>query len=146
MRSKSHKIAVCLGWLGAIPFVGSALMSFTNDPALIFLSAELASRYGLAIVIFLGSIHWGIAMTDQSYSSSLRYLWSVTPALIATLVFFIEPASSLLIVIGLLIICWGVDMMFYLNTALPAWYSRLRHGLTLTAVISLTIVAVRLPV
>lgn len=146
MRSKSHKIAVWLGWLGAIPFVASAWMSFANDPAIILLSAELASRYGLAIVIFLGSIHWGLAMADQSYSSSLRYLWSVTPALIATIVFFLEPSSSLTIVIGLLIICWGVDMMFHLNTAMPAWYSRLRHGLTLTAVISLTIVAVRVPI
>jgi hypothetical protein len=143
MLSKPNKMAKTLGWLGGIPFILAAVFSFSTDPALIMVSAELASRYGLAIIIFLGAVHWGIAMDSNMNGMSLRYVWSVMPALVATLILFLEPLPSLSLVIGLLIICWLMDMLFHLNTAMPEWYIRLRHGLTIIAVGSVTIVSIR---
>ena len=103
MPSKPHKMAIILGWLGVLPFVLAGMISFSNDLALVLFSAELASRYGLSIIIFLGAVHWGWAMNDGNNGASVRYLWSITPALIAILVLFMAPAYSLNIIIGLLV-------------------------------------------
>ena len=54
MLSKPNKMAKTQGWLGGIPFILAAAISFSADPVLIMFSAELASHYGLAIIIFLG--------------------------------------------------------------------------------------------
>ena len=142
MRSQYSKTAITLGWLGVIPFVFAAIISFSNDSTVKIFSAELISRYGLAIIIFLGAVQWGIAMTDSNSQSPTRYLWSITPALIATLIMLIAPSTSLIMVILLLITCWVVDMIFHIKSALPKWYVRLRHGLTLMAVCSVIVVTI----
>jgi hypothetical protein len=146
MPSKPHKMAIILGWLGVSPFVLAGMISFSNDPALVLFSAELASRYGLSIIIFLGAVHWGWAMNDGNNDASVRYLWSITPALIATLVLFMAPAYSLNIILGLLVMCWIIDMLFHMNTAMPDWYIRLRHGLTFVAICSVATVSLRVSV
>ena len=143
MLSKHNKMAKTLGWLGGIPFILAAAISFSADPALIMFSAELASHYGLAIIIFLGAVHWGIAMNGNVNVTPIRYIWSVMPALMATLIMFLEPLPSLGLVIGLLVICWIMDMLLHLNSSMPEWYIRLRHGLTMIAVGSVAIVSIQ---
>ena len=74
------RAAVWLGFAGAVPFVGLALMSFASGwPGLLALSALAA--YAVAILSFMGGVQWGMAMDRDS--SPVRLAASVVPALVA---------------------------------------------------------------
>jgi hypothetical protein len=145
MRSQHPpRWAYTLGWLGIIPFVTAAIGSFSPDPMLMQFSAELGARYGVSICIFLGAIHWGMAINEPHQSSKWRYLWSVTPSLIGVMIMLMPANTSHGYVIALLGLCWLIDVVMTMMGILPSWYMRMRHGLTLVAIISLSVIIVRL--
>ncbi|KAK9836975.1 hypothetical protein WJX81_003874 [Elliptochloris bilobata] len=142
-----------LGLAGAIPFIA---LSPPIAAALPLLPADLVANagmlqvgYGASILSFLGGIHWAMAMAEyggpaqSAAAATERYLWSVTPCLMAWPAVSLEPGPASLVIAGTLGIAYGVDRAFASKGLLPPWYMTLRLPLTLAAVIgmSLTLVA-----
>jgi len=141
MRSQhTPRWAYMLGWLGVIPFVAAAAGSFSPDPMLMQFSAELGARYGVSIGIFLGAVHWGLALDHHQHETKWRLIWSVLPSLAGVIIMLMPANASLGYVIALLGLCWVVDVLIASMGILPSWYMRLRHGLTLVAILSLGVI------
>ncbi|KAK9905759.1 hypothetical protein WJX75_005885 [Coccomyxa subellipsoidea] len=137
-------IAKVLGFAGAIPFLA---LSPPIAQALPMLPAELVANaallqigYGATIASFLGGIHWAMAMAEyggKGLSAAVqaeRYLWSVTPCLMAWPAVMLQPGPGSLIVGTTLGVVYAVDRHFAAKALLPAWYMTLRLPLTLAAV------------
>jgi hypothetical protein len=145
MRKKhTSRWASLLGWLGVIPFIAAAIGSFSPDPMLMQFSAELGARYGVSIAIFLGAIHWGMSIDYPQQSTKWRLIWSILPSLAGVIIMLMPATASLGYVIALLGLCWLVDFLMASMRLLPSWYMRLRHGLTLVAILSLGLIMFRL--
>jgi len=134
--------AIWLGGLGALPFIGLALLSILTDfndaAALLALSA-----YGAVILSFLGGIHWGLAIgRAPNAPSTSALILSVVPSLVGWVGLLLDRQT------GLLLLAAGVAAMFFVDANLtrrglaPAWYPRLRLPLTLTVVTCLFATAV----
>ena len=126
-----------LGWGGLIPFGLAALGTHSGVDALVLYGFIGGTTYGAIILSFLGAVHWGLAMQDDR--SPYWYVWSITPALLAwiTLLIF-DVELRLLGLIPLYGLAWSVDRQALIKGLIPAWYMRLRHGLTAGAVICLS--------
>ena len=123
-----------LGFAGLIPFVALAaalwLPEFVSQS---FISHALTT-YALAIISFLGAIHWGLMMRDipTSSTSSIGWIWGVTPSLLAWLANFFAYPVELILMALLLWVCYTVDRRTYAHYELSAWLP-LRFRLTLVA-------------
>ena len=145
-----------LGAAGLIPFValtpqGTELIgALANDslPALkevpgftclLAKASELQLSYAATIISFLGGVHWGTAMTSAVGSSAvnLRFLWGVTPSLLAWASLSLPPVTSHGALIASLVSCYVVDLHFYRQKLLQPWYFSLRLPLTVIASSSL---------
>ncbi|EIE23627.1 hypothetical protein COCSUDRAFT_66018 [Coccomyxa subellipsoidea C-169] len=137
-------ITKVLGFAGAIPFLA---LSPPIAQALPMLPAELVANaallqigYGATIASFLGGIHWAMAMAEyggrglSAVVQAERYLWSVTPCLMAWPAVMLAPGPGSLIVGTTLGVVYAVDRHFAAKALLPAWYMSLRLPLTLAAV------------
>jgi len=122
-------------WLGAgglIPFVVLALALWWPASGQQGTISHALAGYGATIASFLGAIHWGLAMRDQSGAGAGPYLWGVTPSLLAWLALLLPPAGGLLGLAVLLVLCLLVDTRRYPHYQLLAWLP-LRRRLTLVA-------------
>ncbi len=145
----ARRTAHLLGFGGLIPFVllSSGCWLVQRDWLGMLVSAQMA--YGVAILSFLGAVHWGAALLSATLSTQrtkLALLWGVLPSLIAV------GAAQLLIGIGFAIITatfvavYLIDKRLYPWYPLPAWLIGLRFKLTCVVVASLasTFLAVNL--
>ncbi|MBL8478125.1 MAG: DUF3429 domain-containing protein [Sterolibacteriaceae bacterium] len=121
-----------LGYGGLLPFIATALGSAAashHDP----LWLDIQHAYGAVILSFVGALHWGVAMLARDIDEAqrdARYLWSVTPALIAWPALLLTGwTASILLVVGFLLHYWQ-DRRLVRHCALPAWYLPLRGRLT----------------
>lgn len=139
MPSERPNIAFILGWGGVIPFIASATLVLFADPFTGIIAANMGSIYGGFIIAFLGAVHWGATTGDSASGSkqNWRYIWSVLPALAMTAVAVLPPMIKLPLMILTLALCWGVDLYTTQRGGFPAWYMKMRHGLTSVAMISL---------
>ena len=69
------------GVRAADPFLPSGLKDLLGGGVNGSYAHELQNLYGASIVSFLGAVHWGVAGTSKA--PTLRYLWAVTPSLLA---------------------------------------------------------------
>lgn len=145
----ARKTAHVLGFAGLIPFVGLSLGSWLVHPDWlpVLVSGQLA--YGVAILAFLGGLHWGAALLSNDLSAErtkVALLWGVTPSLIGV------GAAQLLIGIGFALMTAAFVMVYLVDRRLYAWYRMpdwmlaLRFKLTcvVVAALVLTFVAVNL--
>jgi hypothetical protein len=126
--------ATSLGFAGLIPFVAlSAALWLPELVSQSFVSHAL-STYALAIISFLGAIHWGLLMRDMPSSSmsSFGWIWGVTPSLLAWVVNFFAYPVELILMALLLWLCYMVDRRRYPKFKLSAWLP-LRLRLTVVA-------------
>ena len=124
-----------LGWGGVIPFVGAALAKVFGDPLMSIYALNFGTVYGAVIIGFLGAVHWGAAITTKQ---NWRFIWSVLPALAMVPVLVMGPLARIPFLVLGLAVCWGVDLYTARKDGFPAWYMRLRHGLTGVAIVALT--------
>jgi len=119
-----------LGYGGLLPFCLLALAVFwPAGPSRAFYGVALLA-YGASIASFLGAIHWGLAM-QHGANGRVAYLWGVTPSLIAWTALLLPTPWGLLLLAGLLLLCFGVDRTRYPLYQLQGW---LPMRLRLTAV------------
>jgi hypothetical protein len=124
--------AVGLGYGGLIPFVGLSAALWLAPPGYWPLAGKALLGYGATIASFLGAIHWGLVMRQESAQPSSSLLWGVLPPLLAWLALLLGPAAGLLLIATLLWACFAVDRVVYSRLQLQAWLP-LRLQLTLVA-------------
>ena len=126
-----------LGYAGLIPFVAlSAAFFWPNYVSHAFISYALSS-YAVAIISFLGAIHWGLEMRESPTATTnpAPWIWGITPSLLAWVVTLLTPPFNLLFMAVLLWLCYRVDQKRYPNYKLESWLP-MRFRLTLVASIS----------
>ena len=139
--------AFWLGTSGLVPFVvlTSALYALPdgNNPVLVV----WLSAYGAVVLSFVGGIHWGVAMVHQRMRESDRTVfmaWSVVPVLAGWASLLLPAKTGLLLMASSFVVHYAADRQLAQRFALPAWYLRLRGGLTAVVVLCLIMGVVRL--
>ena len=129
--------ALCLGFAGAIPFLSLAAMSI-SAPAYMDIIVKAQCAYGATILSFLGAIHWGFALAEDSGLtlnwSTLGY--SVTPSLVAAVALLLKPTYGLMTLSVGLLYALASDLA---TAGFPLWYYALRKSLSMLAVSSLLV-------
>jgi hypothetical protein len=126
--------ALVLGFAGLIPFVALVppIVSMLPLPEALFaVHAEAQAAYAAVIVTFLGAVHWGLAMANYSAKdkankitfTTLRYVWSVIPSLVAWPALLLPPAPKFAVLIFSLGLILGVDVIFTRMKLVPSWYA-----------------------
>jgi hypothetical protein len=126
-----------LGYAGLVPFVLlSGAFFLPERVSLSFISLALSS-YAVAIISFLGAIHWGLEMRDSqpATTNSTAWIWGITPSLLAWLSTLLTAPFNLLFMAVLLWLCYRVDQKRYPHYHLELWLP-MRFRLTLVASIA----------
>ena len=116
---------------------GTELGAREIDPGVYYAHgyATLAmSAYAAVIVSFLGGVHWGLAMR-QDTPSAAPLIWGVVPSLLAWTAVMMVPASGLVIQGLVLLMCYLVDRRLYPAQGVAAWLV-LRFRLSAVAALS----------
>jgi hypothetical protein len=155
VTDKDHipSAALWLGVAGLIPFVGCATeiaLGWPLPPKFIGPALYAIQLYGAVILSFMGGVQWGLAVhdiiSDTTHGSAWRrYGISVLPAFAAWAGLWVGGRNGLLTVAAGLALLLAYDMWTVARGEAPAWYARLRAGLTAVAVTTLVIASVFLP-
>lgn len=136
MHTFDKQFATRLGLLGLFPFVVLTAMCWLMLPEWIghFIDAQL--NYGVAILAFLGGLHWGLAFTvGESHADDIKkdLLWGILPAIIAWFA-MANMFVGFVFQIAAFIFSYQYSKRMYLRLALPEWFVQLRFKLTCVVV------------
>jgi hypothetical protein len=126
-----------LGFAGLIPFVAlSAAFFLPVHIPHTFINYALSS-YAVAIISFLGAIHWGLEMRESPTATTnpAAWIWGITPSLLAWFTTLLTPPFNLLCMAIVLWLCYRVDQKRYPHYQMEFWLP-MRFRLTLVASIS----------
>lgn len=132
----SAPLARRLGLAGLLPFVATLAAAWWAPPFWQVLAIQAFLAYGAVILSFLGGVHWGLALTaprEAPRARRQRLLAGVLPSLVAW------PAVLIDALLGAWLLAGGFVALRAFEAGpgaagLPAWYRRLRTGLTLVVV------------
>ena len=137
-------IAQILGWLGIIPFIICILFTFFYSN-IDFKARDIGIAYSSIVLSFLGAVHWGLLFENTKEEPKViisRWLWGVTPSLIAWLGLSIMiilnsyKTASIILALG-----YAVSFVFdYKVLSDYQWYKKLRVYLTIIALLSTLII------
>lgn len=134
-----------LGFAGLIPFVGLTVALLFGQGDWLAAARFALLGYGVAILSFMGGVHWGRAMSQpasaQRTSSTVDYTVSVVPALAAWSAFALPPSVQLIWLAGCFAALGMYDVLGARSLNFPAWYPGLRWRLTLVVVLCLGLAA-----
>ena len=117
-----------LGYLGLIPFVFGAITALLSQQ-LVSLAFQAFILYSLAILSFMGGVHWGLALITGTRPST-RLLISVVPVVAAWICLIALPAPLTLAVLGGGFIAqWFIDRPILAELPIPSWYLEMRPRL-----------------
>lgn len=141
MNVDDQQLATRLGLGSLVPFVFLSLACWVVHPGWLgyFIKAQLF--YGIAILSFLGGLHWGVALLlKERPAGEIRraLVWGVIPSILAWCS-MIDVGFGFLVQIVGFVIAYQVDKRFYVHYALPDWFLTLRLQLTRTIVAALGI-------
>jgi Protein of unknown function (DUF3429) len=137
-----------LGAAGLIPFFGLAALLLAGwSESLGWTTGATRTAlltYGAVIASFLGGIRWGLAVAQPDKAPVRRdYVLSVVPSLAAWGALAL-PASWDMRALGALILALGlIDQDLAARGLAPAWFGRLRLGLSLGAGLALLLASLR---
>ncbi len=138
MTEKIPRTALLLGLAGLVPFLWGAF-TLLNDSAWQFGTARLGPRfvgpyvqifYGTVILSFMSGVLWGFAARAEGRFAAMGYALGVIPALWAFFFTGGGPISAQVYLIAGFVGLLGIDWLFWANGLAPAWWMRLRTGLT----------------
>jgi Protein of unknown function (DUF3429) len=140
----NKRLAHLLGYAGLVPFVLLTLGCWLVDPSWLgaFIKGQLA--YGIAILSFLGGIHWSAALVASGLSSeqSKKALaWSIVPALVAWSTTMVGGFGFAVLMIGFFT-AYQVDKKMFAWYGLPDWFLRLRFRLTCVVIMALALTVI----
>ena len=117
-----------LGYLGLIPFVFGAVTALISQEV-VLLAFQAFILYSLAILSFMGGVHWGLALITGTRQST-RLLISVVPVVAAWICLIALPAPLTLAVLGGGFIAqWFIDRPILAELPIPSWYLEMRPRL-----------------
>ena len=123
-----EKMGVRLGYLGLTPFVVGAVTALLSQE-LISLAFQAFVLYSIAILSFMGGVHWGLALITGTRQST-RLLISVVPVVVAWICLIALPAPLTLAVLGGGFIAqWFIDRPILAELPIPSWYLEMRPRL-----------------
>ncbi len=147
MKSISNRVRL-LGYGGVIPFFLLTAGVVFGGQMMAFWAAWALTGYGVAILSFIGAIHWGVALTREGLTESLRnraLLWGVAPSLLAVLCLMLPHGFALLGLATLGVVVLLADIYFEKQIPMPQGWIALRVHLTLGVCASLAIAGIFLP-
>ncbi|MDI9332374.1 MAG: DUF3429 domain-containing protein [Alphaproteobacteria bacterium] len=124
-----------LGYAGLVPFVGNALLMFLVTEDVVPLVAIALTSYGAVIASFLGGLHWGLALRQDSELRTFHLLWGVIPSLVAWVAVVMPAYAGLPLLSLVLLACYLVDRKTWPAAGLRHWMT-LRFRLTVVSVLS----------
>ena len=103
--------------------------------------------YGIAILSFLGGVHWGAALACPHLSleqTKRALIWGVVPAMIAFCSLMMDPGFAFVVLVLGIAGAYQVDKRLYDWYRMPDWFLQLRLKLTwvVTSALVLTFLAV----
>lgn len=140
-------LTLALGAGGLVPFVIFSVVLYAPLPAAeIELARGLLLTYAAVILSFLGAVHWGLALARTEAGQEpdgLALLWGVTPSLIGWLALMFPPRLAASILIAGFVAQWLMDRARAVQLGAPAWYLRLRSGLSVGVLFCLSLALLR---
>ena len=136
----ARRAAHLLGYSGLIPFIVLSLGCTLVHPDWLPILVAGQLSYAVAILSFLGGIHWGAAVLCPDLSSQrtkLALLWGVTPSLIAVFSAQLLLGLGFAFMTAAFVAAYLVDKRLYVWYAMPDWFLSLRLRLTCVVVASL---------
>lgn len=132
MNSFNKQFATRLGLLGLSPFIILTLMCWLLELESIghFIDAQL--NYGVAILAFLGGLHWGLVLLggERDVKEMKKdLLWGTLPAIIAWFAMF-DMLFGFIFQIAAFVLTYRYSKGMYLRLGLPTWFIQLRFQLT----------------
>lgn len=132
-RQLGHRLLFTLPWLGAVPFVGCAILSVAGVESLGPLGEvdALLAAYGLAIAAFMAGTHWGCVLRAGGASLAGPLVASNVLTVAMWLAFVLAtPALALITVAAGLCALLAVDRSLLRHGLIDAAYLRMRVGVT----------------
>lgn len=129
--------AAAFGIAGLAPFLAGAAAMLGLAPEV---AAPVLIGYGAAILSFMGGCLWGFASRDLAGPRGGDLALSVAPSLVAAAVAMGWSLARLSDATALALLACGLAALLFADDALarrglaPAWWMRLRYGLTAVAV------------
>jgi len=130
--------ALWLGVAGLVPFVaGAAALTAPGGAGAIW--GPVTFAYGAAILAFLGGVQWGAAVGGDAAGPRawLRYGASVLAPLAAWVAALLSGFAGAALLVAGFVVVYLWDEWLGRAGELPAWYLRLRRGLTAVVVLCL---------
>lgn len=131
MEKIQIKQARLLGFAGLIPFLFCVPgFYFFNDP-LHSLSLTGFTTYSAIILSFIGAVHWGYILTENTLNDANLILGiGVIPALVAWLALLLPPLLTLIILVIAFPSLFSYEKYSPLSKIMPDWYLGMRLKLT----------------
>jgi hypothetical protein len=141
MDFSNRRLANQLGFSGLVPFVFLTLACWLVHPDWLGYVIKAQLYYGLAIMSFLGGLHWGVAIIAKDRDPKevrQALLWGVIPTLIAWCS-MADVGIGFLVQMAGFIAIYKMDKRLYLGYELPDWFAVLRLRLTTVVVASMAL-------
>lgn len=140
----NKRLAHLLGYAGLAPFVLLTLGAWAvhSDWLAYFIRGQLA--YGIAILSFLGGIHWGAVMMSGELTmdqTRKALVWSVLPSLIAWFSTMMGGFGFAMLMAGF-IAAYQVDKRLFAWYRFEPWFLQLRLKLTIVVVVMLMLTVI----
>ena len=139
-----HPMALRLCYLGSVPFVVFAVLTWIVNPASNpdghWYITFFLSSYAAVSVSLLGGIHWGLAFHSSS-PTPMGFIWGVVPAAVSWIGAIAPPHIGLVIHSFMLMGCYWIDRQAYPNEKAVDWLT-MRLRLTLVASASCLLAAI----
>ena len=112
------KWATTLGWAGVVPLVVLAFLGWASpqDALMHPFALGLLSAYAALIAVFLGAIHWGVALArplDDPQLQRLALIWGIAPALLALGCLVMPRAWGLLALALVMLLARAMDALLW---------------------------------
>ncbi|HYD94205.1 MAG TPA: DUF3429 domain-containing protein [Noviherbaspirillum sp.] len=137
----NRRLAYRIGVAGTLPFLILMLACWLVqiDSLAYFLRGQLA--YGIAILSFLGGVHWSAALLSGELSEEQTrkaFVWSVLPPVIAWSATLMGGFGFAMLMAGF-IGAYQVDKRLFAWYRMPSWFLQLRLRLTCAVVAALAL-------
>jgi hypothetical protein len=138
----ARRVARLLGYAGLIPFAILALLAWLVPSDLISSIITAQLFYAVAILAFLGGLHWGATLLCPELTlkrTRTALWWGITPSLIGVGTALLPNNSSLVGMMCGFAIVYIADRRLYAWYQMPDWLFALRLKLTMVVLLALAI-------
>jgi len=139
--------ALIAGAVGIAPFIiFTAIAWLPLEQGIRLLALQSLIYYGALTLVFLGAVHWGLAIAGfgDAEGSGLRWgrmVWSAVPFVLAFVSFYLPPRFAMIWLALAYLGTQVIDDWASRGGTAPLWYRLLRRPLTGVATLTLLISA-----